>query len=416
MARDVVYGTMDESRDMDALVRLIGFAFGSEPKAAREWLLKAGVGNLRVASRATEARPIAESVAEPVTSPQACLLRIPMGQYFGSKSVPMSGIAGVAVGPESRGSGLATAMMTACIREIAAEGIALSTLYASTQHLYRKVGYEVAGMAYNTTVPVSEIGRNLIAGGISDGLRVQQLDERHEPAIRETYRQWATGTPGMLDRGTYIWNRVKVWREVPHTPFGILNAAGEILAYAYLSQDRNTASGKHHVKLSDMAWKDAAAGRALLEFLGGFTTMAEELKFSGSPTHPAIGLIGNTLYSVAMKDPWMLRICDVQAALRERGYPRGLRAGLAIDLYDAIVADNNACWGLEVAGGDGLVQRGAPTGNAIRCGVHALAQLYTGYLSAGDLARRGMLSGSAGAIETADMIFAGGAPYMTDFF
>jgi predicted acetyltransferase len=42
--------------------------------------------------------------------------------------------------------------------------------------------------------------------------------------------------------------------------------------------------------------------------------------------------------------------------------------------------------------------------------------LYTGYLSASELARRGALTGSAGAIEMADMIFAGSAPSMTDFF
>jgi predicted acetyltransferase len=408
MARDVVYGSIDESRDLDGLVRLIGFAFASEPKQAREWLQRAGTDNLR-GTRKSGSSPV-----------EACLVRIPMGQYFGAKSVPMSGIAGVAVGPESRGGGLATSMMTACIREIASEGIALSTLYASTQQLYRKVGYEVAGMSYLVTLPVKEIRRNLPASGPAAGpaagFQVQQLTEHHEQSIHATYRQWARGTPGMLDRGCYIWNRVKVWREVPHTPFGVISPAGEVLAYAYLAQDRNTSSGKHHVKLSDIAWQDAIAGRALIEFLGAFTTMAEDLKFSGSPTHPVIGLLGHTIYSIEMKDPWMLRICDVQAALRERGYPHAFRGSLALDIYDPIVPDNNACWGLEVAGGDGHVQRGAPTGSAIRCSVHTLAQMYTGYLSASELSRRGLLTGSAGAIEMANLIFAGDAPYMTDFF
>lgn len=407
MASDVIYGKVDEARDMDGLVRLIGFAFASEPKGAREWLQRAGIDNLRGARRGTASHL------------EACLLRIPMGQYFGGKSVPMSGIAGVAVGPESRGGGLATGMMSASIREIASEGIALSTLYASTQHLYRKVGYEVAGMSFFVTLPVKEIRRNLpaaVPSSASSGFQVQQLNEHHEHAIRATYRLWARGTPGMLDRGTYIWNRVKVWREVPHTPFGILSPAGEVLAYAYLAQDRNTASGKHHVKLSDIGWQSPAAGRALLEFLASFTTMAEDLKFSGSPTHPVIGLLGHTIYSIEMKDPWMLRICDVAAALRERGYPRALRATLALDIYDPVVPDNNACWGLEVSGGDGHVQRGAPTGNALRCSIHTLAQLYSGFLTASELSRRGLLTGSAGAIESADLLFAGDAPYMTDFF
>lgn len=405
VAHDVVYGSVNEARDMDGLGRLIAFAFGVEPKPALEWLQRAGIENLRGARRSAS------------NQVEACLLRIPMGQYFGGKSVTMSGIAGVAVGPESRGGGLATGMMTASVREIAAERIALSTLYASTQQLYRKVGYEVAGMSFNLSVPIKEIGRHTLGeASPHDGLMVRPLVETDEPATREIYRRWASATPGMLDRGSYIWNRVKVSRDVPYMPFCVVNTAGEIEGYVYLAQDRMLATGKHDVKLTDIAWSTPRGGRKLLEFLAGFTTMGEELKCAGGVTHPLIGLLAHTIYSISMKDPWMVRVCDVGQALMQRGYPRGVRGTLAIDVYDPLVTDNSACWGLEVAGGDGHVQRSAPSGDAIRCSIQTLAPLYTGYLSASELARRGALTGSAGAIEMADMIFAGSAPSMTDFF
>jgi hypothetical protein len=38
VAHDVVYGSVNEARDMDGLGRLIAFAFGVEPKPALEWL------------------------------------------------------------------------------------------------------------------------------------------------------------------------------------------------------------------------------------------------------------------------------------------------------------------------------------------------------------------------------------------
>ncbi len=52
----------------------------------------------------------------------ACALRVPMGQFFGGRSVAMMGVAGVAVAPEARGRGLATRVMQEVLREAREEG------------------------------------------------------------------------------------------------------------------------------------------------------------------------------------------------------------------------------------------------------------------------------------------------------
>lgn len=69
----------------------------------------------------------------------------------------MLGIAGVAVGPEARGLGIAAAMMAEAMREAERDGFAISTLYASTLGLYRKAGYEVAGHRFESAMPVGRI-------------------------------------------------------------------------------------------------------------------------------------------------------------------------------------------------------------------------------------------------------------------
>lgn len=48
-------------------------------------------------------------------APAASLVRVPVGQRFGGRSVPMLGIAGVAVPPERRGGGLARRLMADAI-------------------------------------------------------------------------------------------------------------------------------------------------------------------------------------------------------------------------------------------------------------------------------------------------------------
>jgi len=118
-----------------------GFAFplgDGEP-----WLRRAGLENVHVVRRGGAI--------------DATVITIPMGQYFGGKSVPMAGVAGVATSAEARGTGAAVTLMTRVLREKRAEGFAVSTLYPATLGLYRKLGYERAGAHYTTKVPLASI-------------------------------------------------------------------------------------------------------------------------------------------------------------------------------------------------------------------------------------------------------------------
>jgi len=131
LRREVMrYGRLKKS-DLDAVATITGAAFSFPAAEAETWLSNAGTDQLRVVR---EGGRVVGS-----------LLLIPMGQYFGGKSVPMVGIAGVGVGIADRGRGVARALMAGTVQELAERGVALSTLYASTQTLYRSVGYERAG-------------------------------------------------------------------------------------------------------------------------------------------------------------------------------------------------------------------------------------------------------------------------------
>src|SRR5204863_3657876 len=119
---------------------------------ALPWLNKAGRENVRVLREGRE--------------PIACLLLLPMGQFFGGRPVPTVGVAAVGVAPHLRGRGAAARVMSSALREIRAAGTPLSALYPATQVLYRKVGYEQAGGRFEITIPAGALG---LVGGPDEG-------------------------------------------------------------------------------------------------------------------------------------------------------------------------------------------------------------------------------------------------------
>ncbi|HZM00717.1 MAG TPA: sterol carrier protein domain-containing protein, partial [Planctomycetota bacterium] len=146
----------------------------------------------------------------------------------------------------------------------------------------------------------------------------------------------------------------------------------------------------------------------------------------GGPAHPLLLLLAERHYSVALVDPWMLRVVDLPAALEQRGWPAGVRAELRLELSDDVLPENAGRWRLSVAEGSARVARlapgapsaarGSPAPPVLRLDVRGLAALYSGHLSPGLLQQAGLLDGDAAALELAAALFAGPAPAMADMF
>lgn len=384
--------------DLPAMARMIHHAFGSSEADAEVWLRKRGeLSNLRVVKLGGE--------------PAACLRMIPMGQYFGGRSVPMTGIAGVATAPERRGQGLAQKMMAACVEEMAEGGVAISTLYPSTRRLYRKVGYEEAGAFCAVRVPVDGLG-----GGKAE-LAVRPLGAADEAGVKGVYDQWASGRAGAVARGAYIWNRVREKPGQVYDGFGVFASSGRIEGYVYLHQHRRPEAMKHDVLVSDIAWTTPRAGRTLMSFLAGFGTMGSEVEVLGSPSHPLLSMSPGVERRVTRCELWMVRLTDVRAALTARGYPSGLRASVVLDVHDELIPKNDGVWTLEVENGQGAVRHGGDPAAALRLGVRGLAAMFAGHLRASHAAMMGWAHAErAETLEAADGVFGGGEPWTGDFF
>lgn len=385
--------------DMPGVAKILKFAFGGDELDCEKWLRQSGVEHVRCVRRGHE------------TQPSGCLLRIPMGQYFGKKSVSMLGIAGVGVMPEARGSGMARWMMQQALLEAHREGYALSGLYASTQALYRQVGYEQAGHQFRTHIPIHKINVR------SSEPEVRAIEEHDEPQVRACYKAFHSQFNGPLDRGEYVWRRTRDWRDKKYSGFGVFDSGGKLEGYVFFAQERHAATGKHDIVLSDVAFTTPRAGRRLLGFLAGFTTMGEELVIQAGPVHPLASMLGLQAYRVERREYWMTRIVDLKMALEQRGYLQHVRGAMQIDVLDPIIESNRGSWTLSVEHGRGTAMKEDQVRPAIRSTIQGLVPLYTGMYTASQLRTMGWIEGDDAAIDLAEMIFGGfGTPWMSDFF
>ncbi|MFG0243088.1 MAG: enhanced intracellular survival protein Eis [Phycisphaerales bacterium JB054] len=393
---------LDDSGAQAAAARFCSLAFGGTLEGAVEWLRdQAGYEHLRV-------------LREADGSLAASLIVIPMGQYFGGRSVEMEGIAGVAVPPEGRGKGAGLRLMRAQVRDAAARGVPVSCLFASTQSLYRQVGYEQAGVVFQTTLPLRTVGVR------ERGMVVRELTDADQPAIAACYARYAARYDGMLDRGAYVWGRTRSNRGEVRRGFGFFGegGGGEALeAYVFFAQRRKASTGRHDVAVSDLAFVTARGGRRLLGFLSDLATVGDDATFDGAAVHPLMGLMGQQYFTSRFVDVWMLRLNLVREALEARGYAPGVRAEFVVEVEDDLVEANAGAWRVRVADGRAEVERarGDVRGVAVmRCDVRGLAAVYAGYCSATSAAGLGWVEGEALAVV--DGVFAGDGGWMVDRF
>jgi predicted acetyltransferase len=418
--------------DARAVARLLHHAFAGPIDKCEEWMRTAGFDNIRLVRSAQGQGGVA-----------ACFVRIPMAQFFGGRSVPMLGIAGVATAPEARGRGVARAMMRAALREARDEGWPISALYASTHSLYRQVGYEQAGVRFQVSVPIHRIaapdapanpqagagasgdprptatlGEVFGGGGVGGVGGVRPLTEADEPAVREIYRRFAACFDGMLDRGPYVWERTRLFRDVAYEGFGCVGPDGALDGYLRLAQVRKPDMGQHDVALSDVAFTNARAGRDLLRFIAGFTTMGDDLVMHGGPIHPLLTMLSTRHYRVEKRDYWMLRVLDVAGAIAARGFAPGTRGSFTVEITDGVLPSNTGRWRISADDGRGTAERvPGDRAPALRTDIRGLACLYSGLYSARQARLAGLVEGDDAAVAAAEGVLgAGTSPWMIDMF
>lgn len=367
-------------------------AFAVPPEHSQEYFDLVGRQNLRVVQTAGETA--------------GGLAVLPKRQWFGGRAVPMVGIAAVATAPEQRARGAATALLKAVLAELHEQGTAISTLCPATLALYRRVGYESAGLECKVRVPTKSIGVR------ERSLEVRESTPADHGRIRAVYREWARGTAGNLERTEFHWQRVMKQRGEPAR--GYVVCRGETIeGYAYVLTQADGA-GVSYLQVTDIAALTPAAARQLLTFFADYRTTRDRVEWRSSPSDTMLMHLPETTYEMSQVRPWMLRIVHVPQALEARGFPTGTTGEVHFRVHDDLLPANDGHFVLRVAAGQGHVECGGR--GTFEVDIRGLAALYTGFLSPQDLVRAGLATVPEGDQAIATGLFAGPLPWMRDAF
>jgi len=197
------------------------------------------------------------------------------------------------------------------------------------------------------------------------------------------------------------------------------DSAGKATGYVIytLRSDRvdHPARGQE-LAIRDLAWLNQDAYRSLWRFIASHDLVGRARWNNAPLDDPAAELFmePRLLRAVDREGAW-LRVVDAPAALAGRGYD--IEETLAIGIADdPLTPWNNGVWQLET-GSDGARARATGATPDIRLNSKALASLWSGFRSAGELAAWGLLDGDRRAVARADALFrTRHAPHCPDHF
>ena len=304
-------------------------------------------------------------------------------------------------------------MMLEMLREVRAAGrMPISTLYPSTLRLYRSVGYEIAGVRCHATARPVDLR---VAGSHDDGaMTVREARPEDADAVNRVHEQRAACSNGFVSRTEYHWSRIRKPRDEAATGL-LIEHAGQVEAYVYLLR-RRLDTGWQAMSVTDLGFCTARAGRRLVRLLAQQSSMVREATWLSSPNDPLLPLLHDRVYDIRLQEHWALRLIDVDAALRARGYAPGVSVDVHLDVHDPSLPENAGRRVLRVRDGAAEVEPGGS--GSVRIDVRGLASLYASLLTPGDLMPAGLLDANADTRQAALLgaALAGPASWMSDFF
>ena len=345
----------------------------------------------------------------------------PMRQWWLGRELPMAGVSGVAVAPESRGRGVGRALMRELLSAMVAAGYPLSALYPATARLYRSLGWEIAGRRYVAEIPARSLtallppdpagldpagpdaapsARSEGGPGAGPGLGAAA----HGPSRRASIRRAVAADAKLViaalgasygaqrDCGPATGDRDFVGRLLDDPANFCYLAPDGFLAYAW------GADGDITVRI--LRAVTSATLRGLWSIVAGHAEIAGTVRAAIAPADPISWLTGEPDVALSVRQHWMLRILDPAAAISGRGFPPAASLDVPLVLADPEVPAAAGYHRLSIGAGQGTLfslenesaRRSPATVRATRFGPRGLAAMYAGVPLA-TLRRAGLVSG-----------------------
>jgi predicted acetyltransferase len=238
--------------------------------------------------------------------------------WFGGSAVPTSGIAGVAVAAERRGTKLLDELFRVALDDgFRNRGEVISTLFCTAPGIYRKFGYELFASYDEVEVPTSALS-GVRAGS---GVRTRRATPVDFDAIREVYDAWAAVQNGPLTRRgpsfpTDAEGFIKAFTGVTLA----IDEADEVVGFA--SWERGNGYGESsRLEVADLLALSADGYRALWRVLGSFSTVVGKVRLYTSGADVARLSLPSPHWDVVGASPYLIRVHDLPGAFAARDWP-----------------------------------------------------------------------------------------------
>lgn len=320
-------------------------------------------------------------------------------QFWGGRSMPMGGVAGVVVAPDARGRGVGSYLMTAIAHRSRELGDLVSALYPATIPLYRALGWEVAGGQHRISIS-AEVLRTLGGKGVPLRAATESDLEPFRQRLHDGYAARRANGPKLLSEADAKEQLTsdEMMSYVTDGGHVVFEWSDDELVVSYLSAEA------------------PEIARALWSVVGSGSSIAKKVVAYVAPDDPIHLLLPEEVAHQTHVKRWMLRVMDAPKAVAARGFSPAVTGSAAFVLEDPLLPGNGGSWRLEVSGGRGeLIPSEATTAN-LRLGPNGFAALYAGttvhVLRTAGLAAGGDPTGD----ELLDAAFAGRAAYLLEYF
>jgi predicted acetyltransferase len=339
------------------------------------------------------------------------LVVYPLGQFFGGRSVPMGGVASVAVAVEHRSKGVASTLMRGAIEQMHAGGLVLSTLHPATTSFYRRHGYERAGAYSIAEVPARALGT--LPRGPAECLRAAGPGDL--PALRACYGRAAPARPGWIDRPDWFWDPAyDPGRDASHVLACESPDGRAVDGFVLYERSPGASPFGWDLEVAHLVAAEPGAELALWRGIASFASQVETVRVAGASGDHLPLLLAEQDVRTRVANDWMTRVVDAAGAVGARGYPSGVAIETHLDLRDETAPWNAGRHVLRVAGGAGTLEPGGA--GTVLLTERGLAALYTGYASAFELAATGALDAGRDDLAALDAAFSGPRPSMLEYF
>jgi len=334
-------------------------------------------------------------------------------QAFMGCAVPMGGVSAVVIADDVRGRGFGSRLIAAGLDHMGATGMAISTLYPSTPVPYRRWGWEHAGVHVRRRVATRDL---LDVPGPTGDVELRPYAPTDLDALVAVHDALTIREPGGLVAGER-WLR-RALEPDPDDPEIVTVAArdgrpvGLALAHKTSPEDDHSTYGLHVLRLFGM---DRDVERALWRSIGHHHPVAATTVFRSRPAEPLLFDLPFGMHQPAPpSDHFMTRIVDAPAAIAARGWP-AVPATVDLHILDARRAANNGRFRLQV--GDRAAALVPGGSGRITIDIGTLSSLYTGFVTATEMAHAGRLAGAtADDVRALTDVFCAPMPFLRDYF